>query len=53
VEEPPKSIFTLLPLTHASKAIRQTAFGSLPGCFPYLLLGCDWSDIFCYRFKMR
>lgn len=33
-----QKIICLLPLTHASKAIRQTAFGSLPGCFPYLLL---------------
>ncbi len=33
-----QKIIYLLPLTHASKAIRQTSFGSLPGCFPYLLL---------------
>jgi len=31
-------IIFLLPLTHASKAIRQTAFGASPGCFSYLLL---------------
>ncbi len=29
---------TLLPLTHASRAIRATLFGRFPGWFPYLLL---------------
>ena len=33
-----QKIICLLPLTHASKAIRQTAFGVAPGSFPYLLL---------------
>jgi ABC-type multidrug transport system permease subunit len=33
-----QKIICLLPLTHASKAIRQTAFGAAPGGFPYLLL---------------
>ena len=28
----------LLPLTHASKAIRTTAFGGAPKLFPYLFL---------------
>ncbi len=29
---------SLLPLTHASKAIRSALFGDFPGFFPYLLL---------------
>ena len=33
-----QKIICLLPLTHASKVIRQTAFGVLPDSFPYLLL---------------
>lgn len=33
-----QKVIYLLPLTYASKAIRQTAFNNLPGTFPYLLL---------------
>ncbi|RLA88338.1 MAG: ABC transporter [Deltaproteobacteria bacterium] len=40
----------LLPLTHASGAIRQASFGNTPNIFSYLLLAVMGSLFFCIAF---
>ncbi len=44
-------IIWILPLTHASKAIRQAAFGNLPGLSPYLFVGLTGIIFFTMALK--
>ncbi len=46
-----QKIIYLLPLTHASKIIRQTAFGSNPAYFSYLVLGITGIIFFIIALK--
>ncbi|RKX60775.1 MAG: ABC transporter, partial [Thermodesulfobacteriota bacterium] len=46
-----QKIICLLPLTHASKAIRQTAFGMTPGYYSYPLLAAIGGVFFFMALK--